>query len=76
MPSKFTSETQLHVTKFSSINNIAAEVCHEKYLRMSNYQASRFKPKNLFVCFFFSNNAPQSTVSVNKKRKIFSFLTR
>jgi len=50
---------------------IMAEVRHEKFLRMSNYQAS----SNPRICFFF-NNAPQSTVAVNKNRKISSFQTR
>ena len=68
MPSDFANET-LHVTKFSLINHGS----HEKFLRMSDYQASS-KPRS---CFVFYNNVPQSkAVTVNNKRKIFSFLTR
>ena len=73
MPSNFTSETQLHVTKFTVARLFTAEVRHEKFIRMSNYRAS----SNPTIClFFFFNNAPQSTVAVNKETKIFSFLTR
>ena len=40
---------------------------------MSDYRAS----SNSRICFNFYNNAPQSkAVTVNNKRKIFSFLTR
>ena len=70
MPSNFTSETQLHVTKFTVARLFTAGVRHEKFLRMSNYQAS----SNPTICLFFFS--PQSTIAVNKERKIFSFLTR
>ena len=75
MPSNFTSENQLHVTKFTVARLFTAEVRHEKFLRMSNYHASSNPTINILFVFFF-NNAPQSTVAVNKERKIFSFLTR
>ena len=69
MPSNLTNETHLHITKFTVARLIMAEVPHKKFLRMSNYQTSS-NPR-----IFFFNNAPQSTVAVNEKRKIFSFLT-
>ena len=63
MASNFISET-LHVTKFTSINHgwSSSEWATIKLLQTQE--------------FFFFNNAPQSTAAVNKKRKIFSFLTR
>ena len=68
-------------TKPSTSRNLdrltSAKVPHENLLRsglkMSDCQASS-NPRN---CFVFHNSAPQSkVVTVNIKRKIFSFLTR
>ena len=51
---------------------ITAKVPHEVFLSISGYQASS-KPR---ICFVFYNNPPQrKAVTVNNKRKIFSFLT-
>ena len=60
-------------TSLNLVRLITAKVTHKKFLGMSDYQAS----SNPRICFVFYNNAPQSkAVTVNNKRKIFSFLTR
>ena len=55
---------------------ITPKVPHEKFLRMSDYRASSNRSWKPRVCVVFYNNAPQSkAVTVNNKRKIFSFLS-